>query len=140
MHLEDFRLNIRCKLSALWITTMFCYVYGDFFSLFVPDRLQHLMRGESGVGPTTPVSILAFAVMMTLPGLMIIGSLFLKPAIARWLNIVFGLAFTGIMAVILFTTTSEWMLFYRYLATIEIILTLLIVWHAWKWPKHTDNG
>jgi hypothetical protein len=134
-NLEDIKINIKLKLSALWTSTMFCYVYGDIFKLFVPDQLQNLLNGNSGVGPTTASSLLSFAVMMTVPSLMIILSLVLKPTISRWVNISVGIIFTLIMALILVTTKSSWMLFYRYFALVEIILTGSIVWLAWKWPK-----
>ena len=47
-NLEDFKINIRIKLSALWGSVMFCYVYGDFFTLFVPGRIKGLADGTSG--------------------------------------------------------------------------------------------
>lgn len=133
--LEDFKINIKLKLSALWVAVMFCYVYGDFFSLFVPGRIKGLMDGSSGVGTTTPMSILSFAIMMTIPSLMVFFSLVLKPQINRWTNIVAGVIFTLIMALIVTKSMSEWKIFYVYLACIEIILTGAIVWLALKWPK-----
>ena len=136
--LADFRIHVRFKLSALWVAVMFCYVYGDFFSLFVPGRIKSLMDGESGVGTTTPLSLLAFAILMTIPALMIFFSLVLKPAINRWINIVTGIFFTAIMVLIIISSIERWMIFYIYLAVVEIILTGLIVWQAWTWPRQTD--
>jgi len=114
---------------------MFCYVYGDFFGLFVPNRIQHLMDGESGVGATTPLKLLFFAIMMTWPSVMIFLSLALGAKINRWLNIILGLFYTAIMVLVGATSIEEWMIFYVYFAAIEIILTLLIVWHAWRWQR-----
>lgn len=136
--LEDFGINIKIKLSALWIAVMFCYVYGDYFILFVPGHIKDMMDGNSGVGNTSPVSILSFALMMTFPILMIVLSLVLKPQINRWANISVGIIFTLIMALIVFTSKGKWMLFYIYLGCVEIILTSLIVWLAWKWPGQAD--
>lgn len=133
--LEDIKVNIRFKLSALWASVMFCYVYGDFFGLFTPGRIKDLMDGQSGMGTTTPFTLLAYAVLMTIPSLMIFLSLVLKPGISRWVNIITGIFFTLIMGLILVTTKSSWMLFYRYFAFIEIVLTGTIVWLSWKWPR-----
>ncbi|MDJ1497177.1 DUF6326 family protein [Cytophagaceae bacterium DM2B3-1] len=133
--LQDFQVNVRIKLAALWTTVMFCYVYGDFFSLFVPGRIKHLMEGQSGVGTTTPISLLCFSLLMTVPSLMIFLSLVLKPQISRWFNLVFGIFFTLIMTLILITTNDTWMIFYSYLAVVEIVLTGTIVWYAWTWPR-----
>jgi hypothetical protein len=58
-------------------------------------------------------------------------SLVLKPSLNRWLNISLGTIYTW---VILLTMPGAWM-FYIFLGVIEIVLTALIVWYAWKWPK-----
>jgi hypothetical protein len=137
-NLEDFKVNTRIKLSALWGSVMFCYVYGDFFTLFVPGRIKNLADGNSGLGTTTPLTLLVFAILMTVPSLMIFLSLVLKPKINRWINISIGIFFTAVMILIIISSINEWMMFYIYLAFIEIILTSSIVWHAWTWPNQKD--
>jgi hypothetical protein len=132
--LEDLKVNIKLKLAALWTSLMFCYVYGDFFSLFVPGRIQRLIDGESGAGETTPVMLLLYAVLLALPALMIFFSVTLKARLNRLLNIIMGVFFTLVMILVVLTSLSEWMIFYTFLGVIEIILTCIIVWQAIKWP------
>jgi hypothetical protein len=132
--LEDLKVNIKLKLAALWTSLMFCYVYGDFFSLFVPGRIQRLIDGESGAGETTPVMLLLYAVLLALPALMIFFSVTLKARLNRLLNIIMGVFFTLVMILVVLTSLSEWMIFYTFLGVIEIILTCTIVWQAIKWP------
>jgi hypothetical protein len=134
-NLQDFRINVKFKLSALWASVMFCYIYGDYFSLYVPGQLEGLMKGECGVGSTTPVKLVMFSLLIATPSLMIFLSLALKPTINRVLNIILGLFFTVIMGLIVVTSKDPWMIFNTVLGSIEMILTLLIVWYAWKWPK-----
>jgi hypothetical protein len=134
-NLEDFKINVKFKLSALWISVMFCYIYGDFFTLFVPGRISNLMDGNSGVGPTTPVKLLMFALLMTIPSLMVFLSLALKPKANRLLNIIVGIFFTAIMVLTVFASLDQWRIFYVFLGVVEIALTSLIVWQAWTWPK-----
>lgn len=31
---------------------------------------------------------------------------------------------------------SRWAMFYTFLVLIEIIMTSLVIWYAWRWPKH----
>jgi hypothetical protein len=133
--LEDIRIHVRFKLSALWAAVMFCYIYGDFFSLFVPGRIENLMKGDSGAGSTTPVKLLMFAMMMTIPSLMVFLSLVLKPVVSRWTNIAMGVLFTLIMILVVAVSIDRWMLFYTYLGVVEILITILIVWYAWRWPR-----
>lgn len=136
--LENFKVNIKIKLAALWTAVMFCYVYGDFFSLFVPGRIKGLMDGHSGVGDTSPYSLLSFAILMTIPSLMIFLSVALKPKVNRILNLITGTLFTLIMLLILATSINKWMLFYGYLALVEVVLTILVIVHAWTWPRQND--
>lgn len=131
---EDVKINIKIKLAALWTSLMFCYVYGDFFSLFVPGRIQRLMEGNSGAGETTPVTILSYAILLALPSLMIVLSVILKARINRLLNIFAGIFFTLVMVLVTITSLGEWMIFYTFLGIVEIILTCTIVWQAIKWP------
>lgn len=131
---EDFRINIKLRLAALWTSLMFCYVYGDFFSLFVPGRIQRLMDGNSGAGQTTPVMLLVYAVLLATPALMIFLSVALKARVNRLLNIIMGSFFTLVMILVTATSLGEWMLFYTFLGIVEIILTCIIVWQAVKWP------
>lgn len=134
-NLKDIQIDVKYKLSALWIAVMCCYIYGDFFTLFVPGRIEHLMTGDSGAGSTTPFKILLFAIMMSLPSLMIFFSLHLRAKWNRLLNICLGIFFTLIMILVVVTSISTWMLFYVYLGVVEIILTCGIVVLAWKWSR-----
>ena len=133
---EDVKINIKIKLAALWTSLMFCYVYGDFFSLFVPGRIQRLMDGNSGAGETTPVTLLLYAVLLALPSLMIFLSVTLKAGLNRLMNIIVGIFFTLVMVLVTATSLGEWMIFYTFLGVIEIMLTSIIVWQAIKWPTH----
>lgn len=103
--------------------------------IIVPGRIQGLMNGQSGAGRTTPWVLLAYAVLLSIPPLMIFLSLILKPKVNRLVNIVVGIFFTIVMLLVVGTSIDKWMLFYIYLGVIEIIITSLIVYHAWLWPK-----
>ena len=38
--LEDIRIHVKVKISALWVSVMLCYIYGDYFGLYQPRKLQ----------------------------------------------------------------------------------------------------
>lgn len=130
--LQCFDPPVQLKLSALWASVMLCYIYGDYFGLFVPGTLKAMLDGQMGsLGPTTQGVLLGTSALITFPALMIALSLLLPAALNRWLNIVLGLAYTVI--VIFFMSGGWW--FYEALAIVEIALQLAVVWHAWKWPR-----
>lgn len=129
---EDGKIPVRLKLSALWAAVTFCYLYGDFFGLFVPGRLAQMNQGIiSPLGPATPAVLLGVSAMMAVPSLMVFLTLVLPAATSRWANMLLGAAFTLIMI----ATMPGAPLFYLFLAVVEITLTLLIVWYAWRWPR-----
>lgn len=131
--LEEFKINIKHKLAALWTSVMFCYVYGDYFELYVPEKVEGLLNGSNVLN--SPVALFTASVALAIPAVMISVSVLAKPVLNRWLNIIFGVLYSLLMILIGFGSISAWYSFYVFLAFTESILTLLIVWLAWKWPK-----
>ncbi len=130
--LQDFRPPVKLKLAALWATTMFCYIYGDYFGLFVKGVVAEMNSGIMGpLGAASPAVLVGVALMMAVPSLMIFLSLILPPRLDRWLNILLGILYSLIMLV----TLPGSALFYAVLGVIEIGLTATIVWQAWAWPR-----
>ncbi len=131
--LTDMPVPIRLRLSGLWTSLMLCYIYCDYFNLFVPGHIEALMQGKSPAGQLTPGILLAFAVMMSIPALMVALTLIFPAKLSRTTNIVFGILYTLIMMAVLSGSISTWTIFYVYFAAIEIILTIVITRLAWKW-------
>lgn len=129
--LHDIPVHVRFKLSALWTALMFCYIYGDYFGLYVPGKLQGMINGTGPVGPVSEGTLVGTAVMLAIPALMVLLSLVAPASLARWLNIGFGLVYAGIM---LLTMPGAWW-FYLTLGVIEIALSLATVVVAWRWPR-----
>lgn len=134
--LEDFKINIKIKLSALWTTVTLCYLYGDYFELYVPGKVYGLISGENLLN--TPINLFLATLVLAIPVLMVCLSIILKPLLNKWLNIVAGLFFTSIMVVIALASITPWRTFYLFLAIVESFITLIIVWYAFKWPKQID--
>lgn len=131
---EDFKINVKLKISALWVAVMFCYVYGDYIQIYVPGIIAQAMK----VKETSAVQIefAVIAIFMAVPSIMIFLSLALKSNINRLLNIGVGIFF--IITNILFNLTETWA-FYLLLTAIETIISITIVYYAWTWPK-TDKS
>lgn len=131
--MKDFDINIKIKLAALWTATTFCYLYGDYFELYTPEKVESLLSGESVLN--SPTALFSASLIMAIPPLMIVASLFLKPKLNKWLNIIFGSLFTIMMVQIAFESLTPWYRFYVFLAIVEALMTAIIVWSAFKWPK-----
>lgn len=110
---------------------MFYYIYGDYFELYQPGKLQEMLSGRTALGTATQSTLLGMAAVMAVPSLMIFLSLVLPPAANRWMNIVLGAVYSLIMVLAI---QGSWH-FYVFLGLVEIVLTLLIIFYAWTWPK-----
>jgi Family of unknown function (DUF6326) len=133
--LTDTKVHVKLKLSALWASVMFCYVYGDYFNMYTPGKLDAMAAGNIGVGPATDGVLLGVAIMMAIPSVMIFLSLVLHPKVNRPINVVLGLVYSVILGLTMFGAP----LFYIFLGILEIALTLLVTWFAWTWPRQVKN-
>lgn len=131
--LEDYKVNIRLKLSALWTGVMFCYIYGDYFELYVPKKVAGLLDGQNMLD--TPMKLFSATFILTIPALMIFLSLMLSPKLTKWLNIGIGVFFTIFTFLVGISSISEWRMFYVFLSLVESFITIAIVWQAWNWKK-----
>lgn len=135
--LSDLKVNIKIKLASLWAAVICCYIYGDYFSLYVPKQIEKFINVQTLLN--APGKLLGASILMAIPSLMIFFSIALNASINRWLNIIFGIIYTAIMVLIATTSGGSWWMFYTFLAVLESILTLLIVWNAVRWPKQFEN-
>ncbi len=131
--LEDFKVNVRIKLSALWTAVMFCYIYGDYFELYVPKKVEELLTGQNILDST--MKLFTVTVILAIPALMIFLSLMLKPTLSKWLNIGVGVFFTLFTLLVGISSISKWRTFYVFLSLLESVITVIIVWQAWTWSK-----
>jgi hypothetical protein len=131
--LQDFPINIKIKLSALWAGVTLCYLYCDYFELYVPKKIEGIISGETLLN--SPARLFGAGLLLAIPAVMIFLSILLKPALSKWLNIIVGILFTVMMVLIAFTYSELWYTFYLFYAILESLITAVIVWLAWRWPK-----
>ncbi len=131
--LQDFKINVRIKLSVLWASVTFCYLYGDYFELYVPRKVEGLLNGENMLDSPTKLFIAGF--LLLIPALMVSLSVILMPTLNRNLNIILGVFYTLFVFLVGLSSISAWRSFYVFYAVVEICLTSLIVWYAWRWER-----
>ncbi|MCJ7935177.1 MAG: DUF6326 family protein [Chryseobacterium sp.] len=125
---EDIPVNIKVILAGLWTSVTLCYLYGDYFELYTSGKTRGLVEGSSLLN--SPLKLCIASIILAIPAAMVFLSLIVKPAVNRILNIIFGVFFTVVMLLIGIISYSDWYSFYVFLAAVECIITILIVWYA----------
>jgi cbb3-type cytochrome oxidase subunit 3 len=127
---DDVKINVKMKLSALWVALMLLYIYADWFSLFRTGQIEEMISGRMGPFPVTQGSLLSASILMMIPAVMVFLSLTLKPKINRWVNIILGVLYTFVN---ISNLIGETWVYYIFSGVVEIVFTFLIVGYAWKW-------
>ncbi len=132
---EDFQINVKLKISALWIAIMFCYVYGDYIEIYVPSVIANAMTVKSSI--ETQLEFFAVALLMAMPSVMIFFTLVVKPKINRWLNIILAAFYIALLIAV--NIEAGWW-FYLFLTVIEVLISVAIVCYAWNWPTIKESA
>ena len=127
--MDQVHIGVRSKLSALWATEMFLYVYADVLSFYRPGQIDEIRDGKMGPFEVSQAVLLAASVVVIIPSFMIFLSLILPSRINRWTNITAGVLFT---LVNISNVLGETWVYYWVFGILEILITLLIVRYAWN--------
>ncbi len=131
--LEDVKINVKIKLSALWVTLMIFYIYADILGFYTPGNIEKVVSGELGGVQITEGFLFIMAIWMAIPSVMVFLSLTLKANLNRWVNFITGIVSIVVLAATFFV--GEFSARYTFQAIVEGVLIALIVWLVWKWPK-----
>lgn len=129
--LEDVTISIKLKLAMLWTSLMFLIIYLDYFHLYMPGKIQDILKGRVFVFDISQGFLVVALVLIATPALMIFLSVALPAKINRWINII--TAAVNIPC-ILFNLAGEAWVHMVTGAVIQVILLSLIIRYAWKWP------
>ena len=120
-------MNMKQKLSTLWIFVMFNMVMADIFGFMNPGSLEQMMTGDVGFQVTQEI-MLVFSIILEIPIIMILLSRILKYKANRWANII-----AGVITILFVIGGGSLELSYIFFATIEVVSIAFIIWCAWNW-------
>ena len=125
------KIETKTLLSTLWIVVMINMLKADILSLYIPGATEELAR-TAGDTPI-PLLMLGGAVMMEISTLMILLSRVLKYRVNRWANIIMSL-----IAIAFVIGGGVSYPHYLFIAAVEVVCLLLIVWFAWTWRNPAE--
>ena len=122
-------MNMKTKLSTLWLFASLNYLYCDILGLLDPELVPPL--------EFTPGILLGVAVLVEIFIAMVLLSRVLPYRANRWANIVAGTTMTAVQSASLFLGVPT--PYYVFFSVIEIATTVFIVWFAWNWRELGSN-
>ena len=128
---EDLRIGVRLKISALWVAMLFLFAYGDIFGFFRTGLIEEVIEGEVSGVEITQVFLFGVSVYIAIASAMVFLSLVLRPRVNRRVNIVLPILYIVSIAI---SSIGETWAYYYFMSAAEIALLALIVWYAWTWP------
>ncbi len=129
-HKKIVAMDMKAKLSTLWIFFLLNLIFRDIHDLFRPGLLEQMMTGVVNGTQVTDELLLLGGIMVEIPISMVLLSRLLNYRLNRWANIIAGsITLTSIIA------NKPIDLDDVFFTTIEIIALGAIVWLAWQWRK-----
>ena len=122
------KIDTKVLLSTLWIVVMINMLKADILSLYIPGATEEVAKTAGDI-PITQL-MLGGAIMMEISIVMIILSRVLTYRLNRWVNIV-----TSIITIVFIWGGAASEPHYIFIAAVETICLLLIIWNAWKWAE-----
>ena len=130
--LENITVDVKIKISALWVVLMLIYLYVDVFGFYKPGVIAGILDGKIWKFEITQMWALASLILMMIPGLMVFLSLLLKARPNRLVNIILAAVY---IVVGVATTVGETWAFYIVGHVVGILLLGVIIGYALKWPR-----
>ena len=129
-NIKTIGMDMKTKLSTLWIFILFNMIFLDIHALLKPGFLEEVMTGFVNGTQMTQGLLLLGAIMIEIPIAMVLLFRILKYRVNRWANIITSVITTAIILSNLSTDPDN-----IFVGTIIVVALLLIVWYAWKWPN-----
>ena len=130
MNPNGLEVPVQVRLTALWASTMFLYVYVDILAFYKPGTVRDILRGRVWEFEITQGWALGALVLMTIPSVMIALSVLLPTRANQWTNIVVASFF---ILVSIGNPIGETWAFIWLGAIVEVLLLATVVRLAWRW-------
>ena len=132
-------LTWKLRITVLWIFLAVCQSAGMALFMFEPGRIRGLMAGELWGANTHSAGVqINIALYWLVPMAMAYLTLVLKDAANRRTNAVLGAVTAAGGISLLIGQPAGTSAGVDFVAIVASLVALLIVWHAWKWPRGAE--
>lgn len=130
-------MEMKTKLSTLWLFATLNFIYCDVLGLMNPSMLKGFLNGNVAGIDISQGFLLASGVLVEIPMAMVLLSRILGPRANRVANIVAGVVMTAVQVGSNFMGTPT--PYYIFFSIIEIATTGVVVWFAWNWRPASSS-
>lgn len=129
------KMDIKTKLSTMWVFVHLNIIYRDIHELFRSGLLEEMMTGiVNGVQLTEETMLLA-GILWEIPIAMVLLSTVLEYRVNRLANII-----GGAITIVIIITNGARDLDDVWFFAIGVSTLSLIIWYAWKWPNSKTDS
>jgi len=123
-------LRWKTRIAVLWLFMAVAMSAHGVLSFMEPGAIEKV--GEMAMGPGM---LLFVSLFWWVPLVMAVLSVTLKDVANRWTNFILGIIFTILNIFHLTEHLAEPSVHQLLIVCSTIVVTALIAWYAWKWPK-----
>jgi hypothetical protein len=124
------RLTWKVRISVLWLFMAVAMSAHSVLAFMDPAAMEELGEMQMSAG-----MFVFMALFWLIPLIMAFLSLILKDSANRWANIVLGIVFTLLNIWHLTEHLAPPVVHQILIVASTVVVTALIVWYAWRWPK-----
>ena len=125
-------LILKIRISVLWLFMAIAMSAHGVLSFMEPNLVHQLISGEMMIDP---IMFFFMSLFWWVPLVMAFLSVTLKDLVNRRLNLVMGAAFTILNIFHLIEHLIQPSAHQLLIIGSTVVVTALIFWYAWKWPK-----
>ncbi|MCF8526563.1 MAG: DUF6326 family protein [Candidatus Nanopelagicales bacterium] len=129
-------IDVRLRMSALWVATMLVFLCVDLFSLYRADVRQGLDDGRVSVFDVGQPFLLGITVYVIVPSVMVYLSLVLPRRINRVVSILLASVYAITIAG---SAVGEWAYFVLG-SLVEVSLLVVLIHHSWTWRPRAASS
>lgn len=122
-------IDVRIKISALWVAMLFIFAYVDLFTLYRPDVRADLDDNRLFVFDISQTFLAFVTLYIIIPSLMVYLSLVMPRSINRAANLIAACIYA---VTIIGSAIGEWTYFVMG-SIVEVLLLVAVTYHAWTW-------
>jgi hypothetical protein len=132
-------LTWKLRITVLWIFIAACQSAAMALLIFQPGVIRDMMAGQLWGANTHSAGVqMNFALDLFIPMAMAYLTLVLKDTANRRTNTVLGALYVASGIATLIGQPGEMSAALDFVVIVVILVALLIVWHARKWPRPTE--